>query len=403
MSQVCVRVNPPEWVNGGSQDEEHAILVTVGRPQSHELFASKNVMFLGPLGIEDGGIPLRMLTIKPGQRGTAITGSQDADTHSFHVNTTTFYAHYASGEGLTAAQFEILWQFQRFARNERVPGIGSDLKDRILTLDGHKPEPRTAYDERNHQYVYQGWNHEHFRKFWEEYRMFKETVHVFHRYMKFPHNEKVEWRKLNPPRALTESEKKELEQDYKPKSLHEPPDPTKLDMTLDELVAKNQTPKKSPLRRAKNAGITKGRTPPRAAYDASPRKQGRDSSPSRSVTGSPVSRPKDIYGGNRANRFSRRRQNDRRNRRNSSQPNRFRNYQAPLTENNIRCFDALTGVNAYGKPQPRSPVPEETFTLGLVDPNKERLVDKYLEDQKREAEKASSPNEADHTPMELDD
>lgn len=95
------------------------------------------------------------------------------------------------------------------------------------------------------------------------------------------------------------------------------------------------------------------------------------------------------------NRFSRRPQDNRRIRRNTSQPNRFRNRQTPLTEDNIKSFDVLTGLSSHSTPQANnSPPPEEPYTLGLVDPNKERLVEKYLKDQEREA---------DHTPMELDD
>lgn len=280
MSQSCVRVNPQKWVDESSEGEERAILVTVERPRSHDLFCTKNIVFLGPLGLEEGGIPLRTLTVGPGNRDVAAK-SDDASGHSFHVNTTTFYAHYACDEGLVAAQFEILWQFQRFTRNERVPGLSNELRDRILTLDGESTPPRTAYDERNHQYVYQGWKRAHFQKFWEEYRMFKNSAHVFWRHMKFVHNEKVDWRKLNPPRPLTKSEKKEFEQETKPKSTLDPSNPSKLDMTLEELVSKNQSPKKSPLRRTRNAGVSKDRTPPpaRAAYNGSPRKGGQDNSP----------------------------------------------------------------------------------------------------------------------------
>lgn len=279
MSQTCVRVNPKKWVDENSQGEERAILVTVERPISHDLFSSKNIVVLGPLSLEEGGIPLRTLTLGPGNREVSKSNDGEGGS-SFHVNTTTFYAHYASGEGLSAAEFEILWHFQRFARNERVPGMSNELTNRILTLNGSCTPPRTAYDERDHRYVYQGWKRAHFQKFWEEYRMFKDTAHIFSRYMKFAHNEKVDWRKLNPPRSLTECEKKQFDQETRPKSMYDASSPSKLDMALDDLVSKNKSPKKSPLRRTRNARITKDRTPPpmRTAHNGSPRKGGRDNS-----------------------------------------------------------------------------------------------------------------------------
>lgn len=80
----------------------------------------------------------------------------------------------------------------------------------------------------------------------------------------------------------------------------------------------------------------------------------------------------------------------------------------------MRCFDALTrSRNHQSNPQPRSPPPEEPYTIGLVDPNKERLVERYLEDQSREVSLVASriverhledqAREANNTPMELDE
>ena len=196
-SRLAVRVNPRHLI--GASTEESEIISTVKRPESHALFASKQVRFFGPIGIGAGAIPLRELLIGVGNRtGPDIQQADDLPK----PNSTTFYCHYA-GHPLDAKQFEVLWQFNRFVKGDNVVGIDNDRRECIMTLWNRVQRPSTTFDKLARKYHYENWTDAHFHAFFEEYCASKAAMAMVDPGKR---DAASEWMKLRPPNLLTASE-----------------------------------------------------------------------------------------------------------------------------------------------------------------------------------------------------
>lgn len=238
VSQTCVRVNPHHLVGEGSQVEERDVITSVVRPISHAVFSSKQIRIFGPLSARSGGIPLREYLVGAGDRTGLVTKQFEGLPNPV---ATTFYAHY-TGDELTAKHFEAIWQFYRFAKGERITDIDAQMRETILTLRHTVEAPRSAYDLCTHRYIYEGWEEAHFKAFFDEYCALKAAATVLEA---SDTADASEWMALQPPRPLTLAELQIYSDDTRSCTLSDDVEPTKLDMTLDELVAMAKAAKKA--------------------------------------------------------------------------------------------------------------------------------------------------------------
>lgn len=228
--QECVRVNPHHLIGLNSGVEERKVITTVSRPKSHAVFSSKQIRLLGPLPASQGGIPFREYLVGIGNR----QGSSPKLAENLpNPTSTTYYAHYGD-DTLTAEQFETMWQFDRFAKTGNVMRLDDRVKRNILTLGDTVEAARSAFDESSRTYVYEGWTEAHFVQFFKEYCALKAASSAID---DTDGATTSEWINVKPPRALNEDELNRYFIDTHPRLLGSPNRLSKLDLTLDNLVA----------------------------------------------------------------------------------------------------------------------------------------------------------------------
>ncbi|PGH07987.1 hypothetical protein GX51_01427 [Blastomyces parvus] len=231
--QQCVRVNPYHLVGPNSDIEEREVITTVSRPKSHAIFSSKQIRLLGPLPSNQGGIPLRELLVGIGNRqGSSPKPAEDLPNPA----STAYYAHYGDA-ALSAEQFEVMWQFDRFAKTGKVAGLDDRVRVRILTLRDTVQAARSAFHEPSRTYVYEGWTEAHFALFFEEYCAFKAAASVA--IDALDNAPTSNWADVKPPRGLNEDELSRYFTDTQQRLPGSPNRLSKLDLTLDNLIEVN--------------------------------------------------------------------------------------------------------------------------------------------------------------------
>jgi len=240
-SQLCVRANPQRFVSSVSQPHEQAIFTTVSLAEMHPVLLSTNILTLGPLTALTRGIPLRVYTIGPGTRIAQNTSPADRNLPQFDA--TTFFAHFG-GDDLSAEQFEVLWYFQEYARNGKVPGMDEETKEEVRSLGFQRIEyPGYGYNKSRHEHVYKGWKAEHLEYFWRKYCEIKiagdEAMGTS--------RERSTWSYVNPPRILTAKELQRLDKAMD-KKVSEHDKAEKLAITLEQRIAasRNASGEKDP-------------------------------------------------------------------------------------------------------------------------------------------------------------
>ncbi|KLJ07443.1 hypothetical protein EMPG_17079 [Blastomyces silverae] len=229
-NQQCVRVNPYHLVGPNSDAEEREVITTVSRPKSHAVFSSKQIRLLGPLPANQGGIPLREYLVGIGSR----QGSSPKPVEGLpNPASTAYYTPYGDAS-LSAEQFEIMWQFDRFAKTGKVAGLDERTRVRILTLGDTVEAARSAFQESSRTYVYEGWTEAHFALFFEEYCAFKAAASPVDG---LNNATTSKWGGVKPPRGLNEDELSRYFIDTHQRSPGSPNRLSKLDLTLDNLIA----------------------------------------------------------------------------------------------------------------------------------------------------------------------
>ncbi|KAK2873925.1 hypothetical protein FQN49_001996 [Arthroderma sp. PD_2] len=196
----CVRLNP-HFVVGDANIEETAVIKTVLRPLSNDLFSSRKIRLFGPLGV---AIPLREMTVGLGDYYHHTQDKQKEALPDWLPNppTTVFYTPYPD-QDLDATQFEIIWQFNRFIHGKEIEGIDDVLAGQILTVNNKVPMPTTVFNPESRRYVYQGWTRAHFVVFFNEYCASKVTAAVINNDLGLSVGE---WMNARPPEGMTEDD-----------------------------------------------------------------------------------------------------------------------------------------------------------------------------------------------------
>ena len=177
--KICVQVDEEEVPGRSPEDSWTKRFTTVWLSYAHPLFSAGTAYAPIAFNSHTGGIPLRKLSSN---------------------NTTAFLAH-ALGESLYAEQFEVIWQFERFARGISSPGINDTA---ILTLDETEEEAPCRLNSEYYisEVHYLGWKEEHFRKFLDEYIRFShlQTQDCVKQY------DSARWASLQMPKWLSRAE-----------------------------------------------------------------------------------------------------------------------------------------------------------------------------------------------------
>ncbi|PGH05372.1 hypothetical protein AJ80_08340 [Polytolypa hystricis UAMH7299] len=203
--QTCVRINPHALVGASQNAEEQDVITTVTRPRTHEVFSSPQIRFFGPLTVSTGGLPLREYLVGPGEREGQPTNHFDDVPKT---NATTYFAHYGT-ENLTANQFEVMWQFYRFAKGEIVLGMDDHIIQKILTPTPSASEPQSTYDAATRSFIFEGWTEVHYKAFFNEYCALRATDILRHT---VDMKSAKEWMDLQPPRGLSKAESEAYEE-----------------------------------------------------------------------------------------------------------------------------------------------------------------------------------------------
>ncbi|PGH17185.1 hypothetical protein AJ79_01323 [Helicocarpus griseus UAMH5409] len=231
----CVRVNPHHVVGPDSGPEEREVITTISRQPSHALFTSKQIRVLGPLLVGEGGIPLHEYLVGVADRQVS---SPKRFENLPNPASTTYYAHY-SGDNLTAEQFEVMWQFDNFAKMGKVDGFNDRLTERVLTLRGTVVAPHSTFDVIRRDYVYEGWTKLHFLEFFDLYCIVKAGAEA--RLKPFDVTN-FRWVDVKPPRFLNEDEVESYFDNIQQGLSDSPNRLSKLGSTLDNLASSREDP-----------------------------------------------------------------------------------------------------------------------------------------------------------------
>ncbi|KAL2385228.1 hypothetical protein RJ035_005082 [Blastomyces gilchristii] len=200
-NQQCVRVNPCHLVGPDSDAEERKIITTAPCPRTIGISLRE---YLVGIGSRQGSSP-KPVEALPSPASTAC------------------YTHYGDAP-LSAEQFEIMWQFGRFAKTGKVVGLGHRirLRRRVLPSMGLVVPMPT------------GWTETHFALFFEEYCAFKTAASAT--IDGFNNVSTSKWGDVKPLRELNEDELSRYFIDTNQRSPGSPNWLSKLDLTLDNLI-----------------------------------------------------------------------------------------------------------------------------------------------------------------------
>ncbi|OJD21468.1 hypothetical protein ACJ73_07189 [Blastomyces percursus] len=216
-NKQCVRVNPYHLVGPNSDAEEREVITTVSCPKSHAVFSSKQIRLLGPLPANQGGIPLREYLVGIGSRqGSSPKPAEDLPNPA----STAYYAHY--GDAALSAE-------QRGTR-VRILTQGIRLRQRVLLSMTYL------------SYVYVGWTEAHFALFFEEYCAFKAAAGGTIEALNDAAASK--WGDVKPPKGLKGDELGRYFIDANQRLPGSPNRLSKLDLTLENLIAVKERTKR---------------------------------------------------------------------------------------------------------------------------------------------------------------